>query len=133
MRTNSPTLTPNSSNNPATSNFRLQPSYKLITACTNPFFLGAHSTTFLRTLSNAFSKSTKRMHSFVSFPRNFSRILRKINNARVVPFPDTQPNCVSSIATNPHIPFSSSLSTVFIAWSNNFTFLYAPQSITPFL
>ena len=65
--------------------FVLEPSYKLITACTNtsanPFFLNAHSITFLGTLSNVFSESLEHMYSFCSLSGNSSCILLRINNA----------------------------------------------------
>ena len=81
-----PTRTQNSSDVPdPTLTFVLEPSYKLITAYTNtsanPFFLNAHFITFLGTLSNVFSKSTKHMYSFCSLSRNSSFILLRINNA----------------------------------------------------
>ena len=64
-----PTLTSNSSDNSeSTQTFVFAPSYRLITDLTimsgTPFFLIAHSKTFLGTLSKAFTRSTKHICNY---------------------------------------------------------------------
>ena len=73
-----PTRYQNSSDVPdPTRTFVLEPTYKLITACTNtsvnPFFLKAYSITFHGTPSDAFSKSTSPAFAlFLEIPLAFS-------------------------------------------------------------
>ena len=83
--------------------FVLAPLYRLITAVNNasgiPFFPIAHSTTFLGPLSNAFSRSTKRMSNFVCLAKYSSCIHLRMKSASIVPLPGIKSNCMSSIAT----------------------------------
>ena len=107
----------------------------LITAFTitsgKPYLRIAHSITFLGSLSNAFSISTKHLYNFLHLYS--SCILLTINNASVVALLGIKPNCIPSTFTYFRIHLSSTLSTIFIACSNNFTPLYTLQFvISPF-
>ena len=79
--------------------FVFAPSHGHITAMTNasgiPFFLIAHSKTFLGTQSNTFSRSTKHMYSLFCF----LIYLPKNQNASIVHFTGKKPICKSTIAT----------------------------------
>ena len=86
-------------------------SYTFLQAATNaygiPFFLIAHSTTFLGTLSNAFSRSTKHIFYFFWLAKYSSCISLKMKIASIVPF-----LAKSRIACQQSLPFFSIFSQV---------------------
>ena len=120
-----PTLTPNHSltHPPYDLILVLTCLYMAITDLTNhsstPNFLMAHSTTFLGTLSKAFSKSTNAHHSSLCFPLYLSCNCLAINIAWVVPVPGLNPNCILSIFTACLNLLSRTLSATFIPCSSS--------------
>ena len=97
--------------------------YIAITALTNysstPSFLMVHSTTFLGTLSKAFSRSTNAHHSSLCFPLYLSCNCLAINIAQVVPVPGLNPNYILSISTACLNLLSRTLSATFIPCSSS--------------
>ena len=91
------------------------PSLLLLT----PSFLMAHSTTFLGTLSKAFSRSTNAHHSFLCFHLYISYNCLAINIVWVVPVPGLNPNCILSISTACLNLLSRTLSATFIPCSSS--------------
>ena len=123
-----PTLTSNcSDNSESTLTLVFAPSYRLISDLTQtyliPFFINAHSTTFLGTLSKTFTRSTKHIHNFLHLACYSSCSLLKINTASIVTLSGIKPNCISSTVNILQSLFSDTLSTTFIPCSRNFTVL----------
>ena len=90
-----------------------------LTSLYSSFFLSqnsiqCHSITFLETLSKAFSRFTKRRHSFLSCCRYFCYSFLTMNKASTVLLPDMKPNCISFSSNIEQMLFSRTLSTIFI-------------------
>src|SRR5206468_1237713 len=83
-------------------------------------FLRDHQRISLGTMSNAFSKSTKAIHSSFFLHRYLSCSCLTMNMASVVPLPLLKPNCIPSKHTLDLTFPSITLSNIFIAWSNSF-------------
>jgi len=109
------------------------PPYIAMTAFTNhsstPAFLRAHLVTSLGTLSNAFSRITKAKYSFFPLLSYFFCIHHMVKIASVVPFPDINPNCISSIFALSLILHTDTCSVTFIAWPRSFIAVFDPHSI----
>ena len=72
-----------------------------------------HHITFIETLSNAFSRSTKARYNSFFLARCFSIICRTTKMASVVHFLGIKPNRISPTCTGDLIVISSTLSTIF--------------------
>ena len=81
----------------------------------------AHHSTFWGTLSEALSKLTNAIYSFVCFARYFSWSCLKIKIASVVLRPGQKPNCILSMLTVSRMMFSTTLSITYSTWSVNFS------------
>ena len=90
-----------------------------LTSLSSSFFssqnsIQCHSITFLKTLSKAFSRFTKRRHSFLSCSRYFSCNFLTMNKTSIVLLPEMKPNCISFSSNIEQMLFSRTLSTIFI-------------------
>src|SRR5206468_3174192 len=83
-------------------------------------FLRDHQRISLGTLSNAFSKSTKAIHSSFFLHRYLSCSCLTMNMASVVPLPLLKPNCIPSKHTLDLTFPSTTPPNILIAWSNSF-------------
>ena len=77
---------------------------------------------------NAFSRSTKAIHSSIFFAKYFSCSWRTIKIASVVLLPAIKPNCMLSIFTIFLTLVSITLSSTFIACSSSLMPLYEPHA-----
>ena len=90
----------------------------------------AHSTTFLGTLSKAFSRSTNAHHSSLCFPLYLSCNCLAINIASDVSVPGLNPNYILSISTACLNLLSRTLSATFIPCSSSLMPRDEPHSST---